>query len=273
MAATPLIITLLMLIAIFHLAAWPLVQNSQAIKNSLGFYGKATFNELFSLLIVMLTYPVNLSEANPKGGAIQTPILMIHGFMHNSSAWTYQKKALEKEVGPIYVLNLGSKLRSIETYEEEVAEMADKIRQETGCSNLFLIGHSMGGLLALKLSRNYAKINGLITLGTPFRGTKMASLGVGKAAREMKQDSPFIQSLQKDLEAMKIPSLHISSDCDVIVPSTSALPKRQQDGDDLALVDGGHMALLYSKTVRDEILKFYRHHVKEVKQEHSVGSP
>lgn len=256
MAMTPVVITFLMLAALFHLTAYPFTRPPGTFLD----YGKATLNELFSLLIVMYTYPINLEKENPESKANQTPILMVHGFLHNSSAWVYHKSILEGKTGPIYTLNLGSPFHSISHHEEKIQEKVEQIRKETGKNDLILVAHSMGGLASFNYCKENPKhIKGFVTLGTPFEGTGMANLAIGQSAREMTPNSLFIQKITGNLKALATPALHISSQCDIIVPFKSALPKTPK-GEHMGYTNAGHMSLLYSKTVTNEIFEFYEKH-------------
>jgi hypothetical protein len=61
----------------------------------------------------------------------------------------------------------------------------------------------MGGLVIRSyLSNDVArsKVRRVITLGSPHAGSKLAVLGVGRAAQEMKPDSPFLEALNQSIQ-------------------------------------------------------------------------
>jgi triacylglycerol esterase/lipase EstA (alpha/beta hydrolase family) len=132
------------------------------------------------------------------------PILLVHGYLHNATAWVYQKQRLAEEgFGPIYVLNLKKPFASIVAHAEQLKEKALEIQQETGRSDLILIGHSMGGLVCSWYATQLAprgKVTDLITIGSPLRGTTLAKVGLGSNAREMERDSLFLYELQKAIQ-------------------------------------------------------------------------
>ncbi len=193
--------------------------------------------------------------AYPK--EMETPILLVHGYLHDASAWVYQKKKLAKAgFGPVYAMNLRHPFSSIERLAQQVREKAAQIEKITGRSDLILIGHSMGGLVSSWYATQLApqgKVKDVITIGSPFFGTHLAKIGIGSNAKEMQRGSPFLNDLQ---EAMSRKSemrfSHIASSTDeVIIPADSAiLPGASRT---LMLDDVGHVALLYSPRVFQQI--------------------
>lgn len=189
--------------------------------------------------------------------AAGTPILLVHGYLHDSTAWIYQRKKLAKAgLGPIYTMNLKNPFSSIVVHAEQVAQKTAQIEQETGRSDLILIGHSMGGLVASWYATQLAsptQVTDVITLGSPFSGTHLAKIGIGPNAREMERHSVFLQALQQAIANSATRFYHIASTVDeIIMPADSAIlpthPDKQAIFDDV-----GHLALLFSPRVADQI--------------------
>jgi pimeloyl-ACP methyl ester carboxylesterase len=210
---------------------------------------------------MIMTFPIQNKETH--GASEKTPILMVHGFLHNRSAWVFQKKFLERHVGPIYTVNLGSPLHSIEQYAEMVQKTALRIQNETGRKDLVLIGHSMGGLVAATFADRFkeqGEIKGLVTLGSPFRGTRRAHIKIphiSKCLKQMEFDSPFTQQLQKKMSEFSFPTLHVGSRVDgVVLPFQSSLPFRK-NAVHCVFEDGGHNSPLISSDIAQRISQFY----------------
>ena len=195
---------------------------------------------------------------------IKNPILLIHGYLHNSVVWFYHGKKLKnKGFGPIYTISLKKPFSSIESQALEVDEKVKKIQEETKTSDLILIGHSMGGLIASYFALNIAKKNtvkDIITIATPFEGTKLAIFGLGKCAKEARRNSKFLSDLNKKLsEETEINFYNIASFTDQIIrPYTSAILQTNKDHqvweNNHYILNGiGHASLLYSKKVNDKI--------------------
>lgn len=194
------------------------------------------------------------------------PILLIHGFCNSSVVWWYHGKKFSKEgFGPIYTINLGSPLLSIEQYAHKVAKKVEQILQETGKKNIILIGHSMGGLVASYYALNLAPlktVSDIIAIASPFQGTKVALIGAGKCAHQMRYHSPFVEELSaKILQDKKIRFYFIAASKDhILIPVDSALldkGKRRQ----YLIDDTGHFAVLFSEKVHQQMVYWLTHRV------------
>lgn len=184
------------------------------------------------------------------------PILLVHGYINNSSVWALQKKRLESlGFGPIYTINLGHPFLSIRTYAEKVKTKAEAIARETGSKQLILIGHSMGGLVSSWYATHLASPNtvtDVITIGSPLSGTSMARIGLGPNAREMEPNSLLLKELQLKISQNKqIRFSHIATRSDqLVIPGNSAIIAGNRQ---FILEDIGHASLLYSSRVTDKI--------------------
>lgn len=189
-----------------------------------------------------------------------TPLLLIHGYLHPSSAWIHLMRMLEKAgFGPIYTLKLGYPFDSISEYAEKIEEKKKEIASETQRDDLILIGHSMGGLIAafyalrLDAKKNISKV---ITIGSPLKGTQVAKIGIGKCVLEMVPGSSFIKELAEEiLKEKRVQFFHIGSKNDqLIIPYTSAFVL--EDPSRTLLLEGvGHIGLLFSTKVAEKIAK------------------
>jgi triacylglycerol esterase/lipase EstA (alpha/beta hydrolase family) len=220
--------------------------------------------EAFAVLAVFLLHPLKyLISCKLNSAASGRPILLVHGYLHDYSAWVYQSYQLKAAgFGPIYMLNLGHPFRSIRSYAERIGKLAEKIERETKRKDLILIGHSMGGVVCVWYATQIApsgKVTDVITMGSPLAGTVMARIAIGLNAREMEQKSPLVVELQQRIAASEhIRFYHIATRVDqVIFPYTSAFVgnnvKRQ-----LILDDIGHVALLFSSRVSNKIKKWLK---------------
>ncbi len=197
----------------------------------------------------------------PIGSLKGRPILMLNGYLSFGSMWIFHKRKLAKAgLGPIYTMNIGS-YRSITIYAQHVKAKLQEIQKETGRKDIILIGHSKGGLVsaffATSLSEEIgADVTDIITIGSPLAGTPIAHFALGRDAKEMKLDSEFHVVLRNQInQCVRTRFYHIGSELDTIVPYKSALigekPEQQ-----LFIKDTGHVALLFSSRVSDQICKW-----------------
>lgn len=198
----------------------------------------------------------------------QRPVLLVHGYLHNASAWTYLMPKLHYAgFGLIYTINLWPPIgRSIDEYAAMVEKKVRSIAAETGQNEVIVIGHSMGGLVGTRAALNLAeekssiRISHVASLGSPFRGARAAYLGYpfGQNARDLLPGSEFTQRLQKDLSgenSAEIKFLEIGSHMDQLVSIDSAclslgghFERSRKEFKDL-----GHLALLCSPSVAETL--------------------
>lgn len=205
--------------------------------------------------LMRLISPKNETLGSKQEGR---PVLLIHGYLHDRSAWVFHKRKLaEKGFGPIYLLDFGYPFHSIVDYAEKVKKLAEKIENQTGRNDLIIIGHSMGGLVAswyaTQMAPSGKKID-VITLGSPLKGTILARIAIGKDAREMEIGSNLLKKLEEHVEnSKKIGFFHIAAKTDqIVIPSKSAILGNRLDRQ-FVLNDIGHLTLLYSPRVSDKI--------------------
>ena len=222
-------------------------------------WGHSLLFETIAIIATFFMRPIGYLTNQKKGAGTPggVPLLLIHGYIHDSSAWLFLKQALRGlGLGPIYTLNLSHPFRSIYDYAEQVAKKAEEIALETGEKKLVLIGHSMGGLVtslyAAKLAPSTEEVK-VITIGSPLQGTYAALLALGPNGKEMRHGSPFLQEIGEVFKTSPVCFYHIGSSADqMILPPSSALtglhPEREYQIDDI-----GHMTLLFSPRVAKKI--------------------
>ena len=173
---------------------------------------------------------------------------MIHGYCHFSLVWWFYFWKLKKHFGPIYTVNLGSPLKSIPDYAKKVEKILPLEESWT------LVGHSMGGLVSTYLaihSEYKDRIIKIITMASPFHGTKIAHLGFGKCARQMETGSSFIKKLEQEKKKLSLPIYYLATKQDQIaIPYETALPEKDPSKEKV-LEGVGHVGLLLS----DEALR------------------
>src|SRR5690606_4003673 len=134
------------------------------------------------------------------------PILLVHGYLNNSSAWSHYLDVLPKQgLGPVYAIDLGHPFLPLSAYAHKVKEKAEEIRKQTGRGDLVLIGHSMGGIVSSLYAAKLAEkgsVTDLFTIGSPLSGAPMAAMaGIGPNGREMREGSPLLAEIRQGLEA------------------------------------------------------------------------
>lgn len=142
----------------------------------------------------------------------KTGILLIHGFTGSPAEMRYLGEYLKDKgftVNGVLLKGHGTTTKDmskttyrdwINSAEEGYLKLADE------CSEIFVVGFSMGGALALHLAQKY-EIKGLVSLSTPIRIlnrqyyfamlVKYLKVLVGKRTLVIKQKDPFIIGYDK----------------------------------------------------------------------------
>jgi triacylglycerol lipase len=212
---------------------WPESETTRVCMN----YIKASIVELGAILLMVATYVVPGTWFDPKGEQAapeKTPIILVHGYLHNSSATHYLRYRLSKAgLGPIYTVNLGGGIlfnpfHPLEHYAEVLKDKVAEVCRQTGATKVNLVGHSMGGVISSMVAQDAqakGQINKVVTIGSPLQGTTVARIGIGECARQMMKDSATMVEFNKKFDECNPHTFyHIGSKTDMIIrPTNSAV--------------------------------------------------
>lgn len=186
---------------------------------------------LYSHLMVLATTTTALYRSFYRlapGPADRTPIIFVHGLYHNYTAFYLYLRWFRKWGWQhVKAVNLPGKFQSIHDFGRILNEKVEEVLREAGSNQVDLVGHSMGGLVIRSYLANNpvtAKVRRVVTLGSPHAGTKLAVLGVGKAAKEMIPGSPFLEELNREIqlpESGRICAIYTIVD-NLVLPNESA---------------------------------------------------
>lgn len=187
-------------------------------------------------------------------------VVFIHGFFCNRGFWLPWMAELKKRGIPYTSVNLEPLFGSIDDYAPIVDEAVDRATALTGQAPL-LICHSMGGLAArawlAAVPGAASRVQKIITIGTPHRGTWLARFSHLANGRQMRHDCDWQQSLvarERVLHPQRNAGLFVcwySNTDNIVFPaSTATFP-----GADNRLVAGAaHVALAFHPRVMSESL-------------------
>jgi triacylglycerol lipase len=195
------------------------------------------------------------------------PVLLLHGYGCNAGFWYATHQRLNQCTISHAAIDLSPVFGSIDAPLDAVHEAVKQLLQSSGQSQLILVGHSMGGLVARSYLRKFGthQIAKVITLGTPHHGTLLAKLGIGENCKEMQctkidgtlSESDWLRSLATSENLPKralltsIYSLHDN----IIAPQTSS----HLDGAKHYVFTGiGHMTLCQHDAVGQLLIREIR---------------
>ena len=235
---------------------------------------KATTKEALSHAKAFRLYPLghwSWSEKavpHPIHAVNPRPVLLVHGVIHNRSAFFSLRREMEKWGWVnVFSMNYSTWHGSITGMIEDLARRVDQIQRETGCSSVDIVAHSLGGLIAryfMSIGAGRGKVNQLVTLGTAHQGTSLSGilrvfLG-GSLHRDLKKRSYFISSIDQVAlpRNSRIVSVYTKKDR-VVWPFKNCLVDDSVGAsfENIEVYSAGHMSLLYDsevfKVVRDQL--------------------
>jgi pimeloyl-ACP methyl ester carboxylesterase len=197
-------------------------------------------------------WPFALGDASPtpSGPTLDppksnTPVLLVHGYGVNAGCLLVLATTLRRR-GFRWVWPVTLRGRGLDAQAESLADRVDRLRQVTGFEQVDLVCHSMGGVVAaiyLQQGDNARKVRRLITLGTPWRGSKLAVFGRRDEADEMLYGHPRLMALGP----LQVPVTSLYSRADhMVIPSSSAVVDWAET---VEVPWCGHMELLFSARV------------------------
>ncbi len=190
-------------------------------------------------------------EAAHAGAAV----VLVHGWFCNGSVWRPMLPGLRAAgVAAPLAVSLAPVFGDIDRMVEQLAISIERALPASD-QPLCLVAHSMGGLVARRYLQRYGaarSVVGLLTIGSPHHGSRVARWGLGRAAQQMRTDSPWLRSLPE-------PGQHVNTLCiwspvdNLVAPAESA----QLDGrPELRVANCGHFELLHHPHVATAVTNF-----------------
>lgn len=195
--------------------------------------------------------------------AASTPVVLVHGALHNRSGFLLFKRALRR-VGFRHVDTWNYNLlgHSVKDLAEGLRDHIFDVLHDTGATHVHVVGHSLGGLIAryyVQELGGHDKVHTCITLGTPHQGTYAAIVARGKAANELRPGSPLLRQLKKGAREGSIQTRFVSfySNLDsMILPASNAkITEPGLDAHNVLVKDLGHLSLLSSRKVIRHVVR------------------
>jgi triacylglycerol esterase/lipase EstA (alpha/beta hydrolase family) len=202
------------------------------------------------VLAVAISWPLmalhRLVIHDPLPASGQLPVILVHGVLVNDGVWFTMRRHLARHgIYVVYTINYGPPYGDIEHFAEQLGAKIEAICAATGAARVFLVCHSMGGLVARAhlRQRGPARIERIITIGTPHHGSVFARGVVGRCLAQMRPGNAWLAELNRDeTTPPPVPITSIWSRHDSLVaPQASS---ELACAENIALTGIGHNALL-----------------------------
>jgi triacylglycerol lipase len=192
-----------------------------------------------------------------KATSARPPLLLIHGYQCNRGFWFWQRPRLEAAGWTVATHNLEPVWGNIDDYAQGIERRIDEVLVATGAAQVILIGHSMGGLVLRAYLRRYGrdKVARIVTLGSPHQGTRLARLGLGRNARQMRIGGSWLAALARP-GAVPLPSGSISI---FSCHDNYVFPQRAcstlEGAANVAIGGVSHLGMAFSSVVLEKLLE------------------
>lgn len=186
----------------------------------------------------------------PTPGADRPPAVLLHGFVDNRSVFVLLRRSLARHGWRhLECLNYSPLTCDIRTAAELLGRHIEEICARTGRSEVDIVGHSLGGLIAryyVQCLGGDLRVRTLVTLGTPHSGTSVAPLASAHPiVRQMRPGSAVIEELRTPAPGCRTRFVSFWSDLDqLMIPvETACIDHPDLIAQNVRVSGIGHLAL------------------------------
>lgn len=183
------------------------------------------------------------------------PILLIHGFLGTRGSMLPLERRLIEDGFCVFSFNLGPlNTRDIRRSAFFIHRKIERILAQTTWDGIDIVAHSMGGLIGLyyvKKLGGHMRVNKLVMMGTPYRGTWAALAGVATlglfstSSWQLLPRSRFLDELAQGPLPPSVELYTLAAARDWLCP----LPSTRMPGAKAVTVPFGHSSLVVSGEV------------------------
>src|SRR5688572_4308284 len=164
-----------------------------------------------------------LFAADPLAARI--PVVLVHGLVDNRSVFAVMRRGLRKRgFSQICTWNYSPLLSDVARGATDLGARIEQICEQTGHDRVHVVGHSLGGLIAryhVQRQGGDRRVESLVTLGTPHRGSILAHLLPTPLGRQLRPGSPVLRELEEPTDcSTRLTAIY--SDLDQVVMPTNA---------------------------------------------------
>lgn len=195
--------------------------------------------------------------ARAADGVAPRGVVLVHGFLCNRAFWTPWFAPLRARGHAFVAVTLEPAFGSIDDYVATIDAAVRRVAEATGRAPL-IVGHSMGGVAIRAWLRATpgadARVQGVVTIGSPHAGTWPAAHARSTAGQQMRLHGPWLRALA----AAETPARRALFRCwytdgdNVVYPHATAM----LEGADNRLLPGlAHVELAFDPRVLGDCLE------------------
>ncbi|RYE85497.1 MAG: alpha/beta fold hydrolase, partial [Myxococcales bacterium] len=186
------------------------------------------------------------------GGQGPCPVIFVHGYAQNRVGFIGMTRALGRRgLGPFYGFNYPW-FFSIATNARRLARFIERVQRWTKSTQVDLVCHSMGGLVALEYMREAGDdgpVRRCVTVATPHAGVLWRGPILGASGAQLRASGDFVRTLSGVTLSPRVLSIYSTHDNIVYPPTSSMLAAR--GARDVSIAGSGHLAILFNREVID----------------------
>ena len=228
----------------------------------------AVARELAGVSTVVLNLSLGRSRPEPEVSApvsvlpgasrFATPIVLVHGYGGNRSAWQHLERRLgEAGFANRHSVDYNAFSADIPAIAGTLVDVCRDAMDHSGVRALHLVGHSLGGVVvryAVQCLGLPAGAVTAVTVAAPHRGTPVALLGTGPAAAAMRPGSRLLAQLDGPPPA-GVHWVAYRAGLDFVVrPRSACLADPAWRARNILVPDEGHLSILGSPAFLSSVI-------------------
>jgi len=235
-------------------------QTGKPLPHFLSMAGKTILRSIGSEIMIFTLLPFGLWPrlwTEPTNG--KALVVMVHGLFHNRSAWFRYRRWLHARGYATACYSYPSWGTDWDDTVTGLRAFLTPLIQAHPGRDVHLIGHSMGGLLlrsALAQIDEPRPVRSLVTMGTPFAGSKLSPFALSSLGRYLKHDGETVCKLAQLPIPPQVRCLALRSPADNMVLPNTALRCGLPGWTELETQPVSHVAMLHHKGIFHEVLSW-----------------
>ena len=240
---------------VFAGATWLAMERGEPIRLTASgiswFFRETAAHAVIIVLLIAGWWPVSPVRkrkqqdiADKADNAPRNPVLLVHGYSLNRACFTFLQTYLHTRGWEwVWAINHRPYSSPIPVFAKNLGRSIELLCEETGAEQVDIIGHSMGGIVSAYALKEFGyahRVRRLITIGTPWKGSRTFVFGWLREGLDLAPDSVVIKALEGydgDTTAIWSQSDHL------VVPVQSAAPDHAHC---IEVPNLGHLEMLTS---------------------------
>ena len=196
---------------VFAGATWLAIERGETIRISRTgiswFFRETAANALVSLLLPVGWWPVSPRHkgkqrdiADTADATPRVPVLLVHGYGLNRACFTFLQTYLHTRGWEwVWAINHAPRSSPIPVFAKRLGRSIEQLCEDSGVKQVDIVAHSMGGVVAAYALKEFGyapRVRRLITMGTPWAGTKAHVFAWRREGIDVAPDSAVIRAIQ-----------------------------------------------------------------------------